>query len=200
MGTSLTVQPFASLVGFVEHSCPRILINLDHVGDFGSRADDVVLLGKCDDIVKDLCKELGWEEDLIKLWDATKTTVISDVLADSTESTPAKDIVENPESAEQSPKGEEEESAQERDALEKIEEQLSKLELDEEATPLLETKGDKPTPSVPVSAPTAPNVADADAQPTSAKGAQTFTEPPKETRTETEEKPETEALLVDNKL
>ncbi|KAF8956510.1 DHS-like NAD/FAD-binding domain-containing protein [Flammula alnicola] len=76
MGTSLTVHPFASLAGMVDDSCPRVLINLDLVGDFGSRADDVILLGKCDDIVKDLCKELGWEEELIRLWNETEDSVI----------------------------------------------------------------------------------------------------------------------------
>lgn len=75
MGTSLTVQPFASLVERVDNSCPRVLINLDRVGSIGSRSDDVVLLGKCDDIVRDLCKELGWEDELLKLWHETEDTV-----------------------------------------------------------------------------------------------------------------------------
>lgn len=71
MGTSLTVHPFASLAGLPAPGCPRVLINLDHVGDFGNRADDVVLLGKCDEIVRDLCRELGWEEELMRLWEET---------------------------------------------------------------------------------------------------------------------------------
>lgn len=75
MGTSLTVHPFASLAQRVDDSCPRVLINLDRVGDFGSRSDDVVLLGKCDDIVRDLCKELGWEDELLKLWHETEDTI-----------------------------------------------------------------------------------------------------------------------------
>lgn len=75
LGTSLTVQPFASLADMAEKWCPRVLINLDRVGDFGERPDDVVLLGKCDDIVIKLCKELGWEEELTKLWEKTKYSV-----------------------------------------------------------------------------------------------------------------------------
>ncbi|TFK23057.1 Sir2 family histone deacetylase Hst2 [Coprinopsis marcescibilis] len=71
MGTSLTVQPFASLAEFTQKSCPRVLINLDRVGDFGSSPDDVILLGKCDETVRDLCKELGWLDELMELWDAT---------------------------------------------------------------------------------------------------------------------------------
>ena len=78
MGTSLTVHPFASLAGMVDSTCPRVLINLDQVGDIGSRPDDVVLLGQCDDIVRELCKELGWEEDLNKLWAETEETVLTE--------------------------------------------------------------------------------------------------------------------------
>ena len=78
IGTSLTVHPFASLAERVDKSCPRVLINLDRVGDFGSRGDDVVLLGKCDDIVKELCKELHWEEELIKAWEETRDGIEED--------------------------------------------------------------------------------------------------------------------------
>ncbi|KIJ64406.1 hypothetical protein HYDPIDRAFT_90223 [Hydnomerulius pinastri MD-312] len=74
MGTSLTVHPFASLVGLVPKGCPRVLINLDEVGNF-SRLDDLVLLGKCDDIVRELCRELGWEEELDREWEATADSV-----------------------------------------------------------------------------------------------------------------------------
>jgi len=76
MGTSLTVQPFASLAGMVKDSCPRVLINLDHVGDFGSRADDVILLGKCDEIVTELSKELDWGKELMQLWEQTEASVL----------------------------------------------------------------------------------------------------------------------------
>lgn len=53
-------------------SCPRVLINIERVGDLGSRRDDVVLLGKCDDVVRELCEELGWSEELEKLWAETQ--------------------------------------------------------------------------------------------------------------------------------
>jgi NAD-dependent histone deacetylase SIR2 len=55
----------------VESQCPRVLINLDKVGGMGSGKNDLVLLGKCDDIIRDLAKELGWEEELDKEWAAT---------------------------------------------------------------------------------------------------------------------------------
>ncbi|KAG9315866.1 Sir2 family histone deacetylase Hst2 [Chiua virens] len=74
IGTSLTVHPFASLVDLVPNDCPRVLINLEDVGQF-HRQDDVVLLGKCDEIVKRLCRELGWEEALEKAWAETVDSV-----------------------------------------------------------------------------------------------------------------------------
>jgi len=75
MGTSLVVQPFASLVDLVPEDCPRLLINLEHVGDFGSRSNDVVYLGKCDDGVRELCRLLGWEKELEDEWEKTKDTL-----------------------------------------------------------------------------------------------------------------------------
>ncbi|TFK71302.1 NAD-dependent deacetylase sirtuin-2 [Pluteus cervinus] len=71
IGTSLTVHPFASLAWRASDSTPRVLINMDSVGDLGHRRSDVVLLGKCDDIVVELAKELGWYDELVALWDET---------------------------------------------------------------------------------------------------------------------------------
>ncbi|KAJ6611407.1 DHS-like NAD/FAD-binding domain-containing protein [Mycena sp. CBHHK59/15] len=73
MGTSLTVHPFAGLAERASPKCPRVLINLDRVGNIGRRPGDIVLLGKCDDVVRDLCKELGWEKELLDLWAKTET-------------------------------------------------------------------------------------------------------------------------------
>ncbi|KAL9031538.1 MAG: hypothetical protein Q9196_000433 [Gyalolechia fulgens] len=64
MGTSLTVQPFASLPGFCSESVPRVLLNSERVGGLGSRADDVLLLGDCDEEVRKLASALGWLEEL----------------------------------------------------------------------------------------------------------------------------------------
>jgi hypothetical protein len=52
MGTSLTVQPFASLPQMAKEDVPRLLINQEQVGDLGTRADDVLLLGDCDSGVR----------------------------------------------------------------------------------------------------------------------------------------------------
>jgi NAD-dependent histone deacetylase SIR2 len=75
MGTSLTVHPFAQLPSLARREVPRLLINLERVGDLGSRPNDVVKLGDCDTIVKELCEELGWIEELNRLWDTTAETV-----------------------------------------------------------------------------------------------------------------------------
>lgn len=69
MGTSLTVQPFASLPSCCRERTPRLLINLTKAGDMGSRPDDVLLLKDCDAGVKQLARALGWEDDLQVLWE-----------------------------------------------------------------------------------------------------------------------------------
>ncbi|OAL31694.1 hypothetical protein AYO20_08087 [Fonsecaea nubica] len=71
MGTSLTVQPFASLPSFVREGTPRVLINLERVGSIGSRPDDVLLLGDCDEGVRRFADALGWRDELEKLWAST---------------------------------------------------------------------------------------------------------------------------------
>ena len=75
IGTSLQVQPFASLTYFVPRSCPRVLINLEEAGDLGTRRDDVLLLGKCDDVIKELAEELGWLKELKATWAETRTSL-----------------------------------------------------------------------------------------------------------------------------
>lgn len=71
MGTSLTVQPFASLPAMAEEGTPRLLINQERVGGIGSRTDDVCLLGDCDEGVRRLAKACGWLEELEGLWAET---------------------------------------------------------------------------------------------------------------------------------
>jgi NAD+-dependent protein deacetylase SIR2 len=71
MGTSLSVQPFASLPGFVSEGTPRVLINQERVGGLGSRPDDVLVLGDCDEGVRKLADALGWREELEAEWERT---------------------------------------------------------------------------------------------------------------------------------
>lgn len=72
MGTSLSVHPFAGLPGFCSPGVPRVLINLERVGDLGSRPDDVILLEECDDGVRKLATALGWIDELEAYWHETK--------------------------------------------------------------------------------------------------------------------------------
>ncbi|GMR36143.1 hypothetical protein PMAYCL1PPCAC_06338, partial [Pristionchus mayeri] len=89
MGTSLVVQPFASLVDEVDSEIPRLLINREPAGPFrgpieGGRTTrsskkaleacyglgikqsnrDVFHRGDCDDGVLALAEKLGWDEEL----------------------------------------------------------------------------------------------------------------------------------------
>ena len=90
LGTSLTVQPFASLPYLASIGTPRVLINLERVGDIGSRPDDLVLLGDCDDGVRKLAVACGWLDDLEKLWEGTKPALSADLMKNGEPSATAK--------------------------------------------------------------------------------------------------------------
>ncbi|WFD46593.1 Sir2 histone deacetylase Hst2 [Malassezia furfur] len=87
MGTSLVVNPFASLIDEVPLRCPRYLFNLDRVGesrsggflsrfdrlggggfDFNEDSRDVFCQGKVDDTIRVLAQKCGWEEELDSLY------------------------------------------------------------------------------------------------------------------------------------
>ncbi|KAG8589676.1 hypothetical protein GDO81_006490 [Engystomops pustulosus] len=85
MGTSLQVQPFASLVGKVPSKTPRLLINKEKTGEgdsffgllgLGGGMDfdsdkayrDVAWLGTCDDGCLALADFLGWKVCAALLW------------------------------------------------------------------------------------------------------------------------------------
>uniref|UniRef100_A0A3B4AI65 NAD-dependent protein deacetylase n=1 Tax=Periophthalmus magnuspinnatus TaxID=409849 RepID=A0A3B4AI65_9GOBI len=84
MGTSLQVQPFASLVSKVSRNCPRLLINMEKTGQmdpmlgmlgFGGGMDfdsdkayrDVAHISTCDDGCLALADLLGWKAELEEL-------------------------------------------------------------------------------------------------------------------------------------
>ncbi|XP_061300415.1 NAD-dependent protein deacetylase sirtuin-2 [Pezoporus flaviventris] len=84
MGTSLQVQPFASLVSRVPTNTPRLLINKEKTGQsdplmslmgFGCGMDfdsdkayrDVAWLGECDKGCLELAELLGWKKELEEL-------------------------------------------------------------------------------------------------------------------------------------
>ncbi|KAM5348888.1 hypothetical protein ACJ41O_008711 [Fusarium nematophilum] len=68
IGTSLTVYPFAALPGMAQEGKPRVLFNMERVGMLGNRSDDVIELGACDDGIRRLADELGWRDELERLW------------------------------------------------------------------------------------------------------------------------------------
>ncbi|KAK2750666.1 Sir2 histone deacetylase Hst2 [Myotisia sp. PD_48] len=80
MGTSLSVQPFASLPSLCREETPRILINLERAGSIGSRPDDVLVLGDCDEGVRRLAAALGWMADLDQLWAETALETVAEAL------------------------------------------------------------------------------------------------------------------------
>ncbi|XP_051885495.1 NAD-dependent protein deacetylase sirtuin-3, mitochondrial isoform X2 [Pristis pectinata] len=70
LGTSLEVEPFASLSEMVRNSVPRILINQDVVGSLTRnplRTRDVVELGDVVRGVKRFSDLLGWDDDVNEL-------------------------------------------------------------------------------------------------------------------------------------
>ena len=67
IGTSLEVYPFAGIADFVPRDVPRLLINRELVGSFGSRGLDYVIDGDLIEGVGKLAKEMGIDSDLMKL-------------------------------------------------------------------------------------------------------------------------------------
>jgi NAD-dependent histone deacetylase SIR2 len=90
MGTSLQVQPFSSLPMLAAEGVPRLLINMDKVGGLGSRLDDVLLLGDCDEGIRKLATELGWLDELEEKWAKTALNPTLE-LAESTAEPPGKE-------------------------------------------------------------------------------------------------------------
>jgi len=88
IGTSLKVQPFASLVETVGDDCPRLLINREEVhvasafskflgiGGFTFNLEgnvrDVKALGDCQDVVKQLVELIGWKEEFEAMMNENK--------------------------------------------------------------------------------------------------------------------------------
>lgn len=75
IGTSLAVQPVASIPEFVSDSVPRVLLNREHVGGW-DRSDynyrDVFVSGNCDDSVEKLCGMLEWSDELKAAYESVK--------------------------------------------------------------------------------------------------------------------------------
>ncbi|PWN25166.1 NAD-dependent deacetylase sirtuin-2 [Jaminaea rosea] len=74
LGTSLQVQPFASLIDRVPASCPRVLLNLERVGDIGGEED-----GDGASWMSSRFRESGFDFDGLALPRGAKKSEIRDV-------------------------------------------------------------------------------------------------------------------------
>ncbi|XP_060779736.1 NAD-dependent protein deacetylase sirtuin-3 isoform X2 [Neoarius graeffei] len=78
MGTSLKIEPFASLVNTVKSRVPRLLLNRHAVGPFEHkplRRGDYVELGDLVDLVRRLSEILGWHTEIQHLMDSSENGV-----------------------------------------------------------------------------------------------------------------------------
>ena len=101
MGTSLSVQPFYSLLQKVRENIPRLLINREAVGPFrfcsmSCCLRDVFLQADCDAGVIQLCEELGWKDDLEAIYNSVSSVSFFQKSKDGCNSTQEKD--DNPSS------------------------------------------------------------------------------------------------------
>ena len=72
MGTALAVAPFSHLVRMAPKGCLKVLMNMNNTKetggyDFEGDLDKLFLQGKCDELVAQLCHEVGWTEDFEKV-------------------------------------------------------------------------------------------------------------------------------------
>jgi len=72
LGSSLMVSPVCHIPDWVKSSVPRLLINRDLVGTFSrGKGTDVFMQGDCDDSVRQLCRLVGWEDELDAIYSST---------------------------------------------------------------------------------------------------------------------------------
>lgn len=74
IGTALAVGPFNQIVNAISDKRPKVLINMENTDYSGFEFNDqekypnrLFLQGKCDDVINQICEEVGWAEDLEKL-------------------------------------------------------------------------------------------------------------------------------------
>ncbi|KAI5369937.1 Putative Sirtuin family, DHS-like NAD/FAD-binding domain superfamily [Septoria linicola] len=57
IGTSLKVAPVSEMADYIDHAVPHIYISMEPIKHVQF---DIQLLGKCDDVVVELCRRAGW--------------------------------------------------------------------------------------------------------------------------------------------
>ncbi len=83
IGTSLVVQPFASLAKLAK--CPRVLVNMESVGEdigIGNSKRDYKHLSKCDVFVDEFIKLMKWDQDFMDILAHRDTIILSNTLKD----------------------------------------------------------------------------------------------------------------------
>ena len=58
IGTSLKVAPVSEMPNYLDHKTPHIYISMEPIKHVEF---DIQLLGKCDDVVVELCRRAGWD-------------------------------------------------------------------------------------------------------------------------------------------
>ncbi|CAJ1056955.1 SIRT1 domain-containing protein [Xyrichtys novacula] len=89
MGTSLQIEPFASLVNTVRSTVPRLLLNRHAVGPFEKvplRRGDHMELGDLEDTVRRFAKILGWSDEIEELMRSQETLSIPPLMSGQTPS------------------------------------------------------------------------------------------------------------------
>ena len=87
MGTALSVAPFNHTINCVPKDVPKVLINMENTAVSGFDFDNseeyperLLLKGKCDEIVKEIAKDCGWESELNELCkDFKSKQIVADV-------------------------------------------------------------------------------------------------------------------------
>lgn len=80
MGTSLKIEPFASLINTVKSTVPRLLLNRDAVGPFERRPlrrADYMELGDLSESVRKLAEILGWNTEIQTLMNSHENSLYS---------------------------------------------------------------------------------------------------------------------------
>ncbi|KAM6936909.1 NAD-dependent protein deacetylase sirtuin-3 [Xenentodon cancila] len=108
MGTSLQIEPFASLVNTVRSSVPRLLLNRHAVGPFRRvplRRGDHMELGDLADTVQRLAEMLGWNGEIEELMRSQETlgipTLVSNPLLQSSQASCQSRAASEPEAREE---------------------------------------------------------------------------------------------------
>uniref|UniRef100_A0A8C2XQF4 Si:dkey-103i16.6 n=1 Tax=Cyclopterus lumpus TaxID=8103 RepID=A0A8C2XQF4_CYCLU len=84
MGTSLQIEPFASLVNTVRSTVPRLLLNRHAVGPFQKvppRRGDHMELGDLEDTVRRFAEMLGWIDEIEELMRSQETLSIPTLIS-----------------------------------------------------------------------------------------------------------------------